>query len=334
VPTPNPLRDHFVRAARDTARAAIDKVGATEPLDVNTAAFHAGQSIEFMLRAVVASIGPGLLFVSRNGNSKANEAMVKAQLVPTLDLEWLATQKTADASAVREMVATALPSLNDHKKGLDALVRARDGATHAYSAEGDDLRAKAAVLARVGAVLLEYLGEEPRDFWGQDRLDLVNALTEEQAQATRAAVALKVHEARVRFERVTDGLNVIDRAVVLGRLESSGTPLGAAGFAKMHADCPACERRAQLWIRAEDLFWSLEELELADLDNDGVVEHVLVPQVTVDARLICAVCNLHLTATEIEAEYPDLADLTMNHLEPRVAPIDEYSTLAQPYMDH
>lgn len=328
MPIRNPLRDHLLDAARETARAAVDVVDERGRLQVSTAAVHAGMSVEFLLRAAVANVAPALLFVSRTQSPGAVlRVMVTAQQQHELDLGWVHQQRSADASAIRDAAELLIPGLMGLRDPITTLVKLRDSTVHMYSAEAADVRQAAATLGRVVTLVLSHLDADPEVFWGSERHALLDALMQEQDDAVRAEVAVRVHACSLKMQQMLARLTHSNAEYVFQQIEARGPGFVPLGWVSTIADCPACERAATVWVKGEYHFDTLNDI-IVDFDDDGTPLGALVPQAVAAAHLECPVCGLSLNDAELAAVYPYLRDAD---LAPASITVGEYTDIAVTY---
>lgn len=335
VPTPNPLRDHLISSASVTAKTALDRVSGVLLEDSTTLFLNAGMTVEFLLRAVVADMSPALLFVSRNGGDLAALAMTRAHRDTAVDKGWLLQQKSAELSFIRPIALRIVPALADHAATLTDTINRRNAAAHMYIVDGEARRVTLTGMVRVADVMLAYFGTTGDGFWGAERAALVQSLLAEGADATRADVELAIHTARLYVAEVKAGLSPAERERVLSTLEAQGSPFFPPGPSEVVRDtCPACERQAELVLRLVDDTSDFNAVELIEWSADGIPGAALIPQEPVSVQLQCPVCRLHLTFAELQAAYPNLADLTSYEVEPRRGTMSEYEDLVivnEPY---
>ncbi|WP_157543564.1 hypothetical protein [Microbacterium sp. CCH5-D1] len=328
-PARNPLRDHLIEAAAETARSVLDNVHATDRLRQSTSAIHAGMSLEFLLRAVVADLAPALVFAVRNQSEAVMRVMVSAQQKTELDLAWLHEQRSAEASTIRAAAERLIPALEALRTEIAGVVKHRDSAVHMYSAATADNRQAAATLTRVASLVLKHLGHDDKQFWASDRMDLVGALLDEHDDARRADVAVRVRACRLKAEGLAERL--ADNAeFVFQQMEAQETAIAPLGWAKEPADCPACERLGTLWVKGEHDYLDLADIEV-ELDEEGLLSGALVPQEVASVVFGCPVCGLALNNDEIGAAYPHLLDVDVD-----VSRISagEYREIVEMYLPH
>jgi hypothetical protein len=329
MPSSNPLRDHLIVSASQAAKSALDLMPGHLLHEVTSLFLHAGMTVEFLLRAVVAEVSPTLLFVSRNPDKRTATAMVRAHRDAAIDKAWLLSQKSADLSFIRPLAVEIAPALADYAADVDDIVNRRNAVAHMYIADVDARRATLTALVRVADVVLTHFDARSEGFWGSERRALVESLLAESADATRADAALAIHAARIHIEQVKAGLLPRERERVLAALEAQGSSFFPPGpSAVFHEVCPACERQAELVVKLVDDTSDFGALELIEWDDeDGVPGAVLIPQDKVSVQLQCPVCRLRLSYAELQAEFPELAMLDRYEVEPRRGSVSEYEDI-------
>lgn len=298
--------------------------------DVTGLFLNAGMATEFLLRAVVADVSPALLFVARSaGEKRTAVAMVRAHREAAVDKDWLLEQRSADLNFIRSIAVEAAPALGDYGAELDDIINRRNAVAHMYVADGGARRATLTALARVADVVMTHLGATSTEgFWGSERHALVMSLLSESADATRAEVEIAMHTARLRFEALKAGLSPAEKERVLTALEAQGSAFYPPGPVELfRVECPTCRRQAELVVRLIDDTSDLSALELVDWDDDGVPGAVLIPQDSVAVELQCPVCRLRLSYAELQASYPEIADLGSYDVQPRRGNVSEYDDL-------
>jgi hypothetical protein len=329
-PPMNAFVEHFLKASAEMARLALDDIGTDSQADAASALVRAGMSLEFALRAVVAAVSPSLLFIARSQNATMSAAMVRAHQTAHVEVEWLSAQTTTDTALVRSLAAQAVPALGDLNADVSAVFEQRNAVVHAYAVDTSQLRPVMNSLAKVVATVLPSIGMKPKRFWDKERLDLVNTLIDESAEVIRAEVAVKVRAAEIRYEELEAQLVIGDLLAMVGLMEDEGSPFIPPGRVVFRDTCPACGYRAELLVKAEDEVGNPDELELVDWE-DGAPTAVLIPQLPTAVQLQCPVCRLALTYAELQAVYPELADLAVYEVEPRRGTIQEYDEILWPY---
>lgn len=315
----HPLTAHFLHGASAVGRKAIDSVISGETSEVADALIRAGVSLELMLRALVCSVSPGFVLTHASDEKRA-EAMMKLQLSEVLDVEWLLSQRSAPYFFVRTAAMTRAPLLAPLQLVMDAVIEARNAASHMYLARPSTLREHVTTLGRVGEIVLKELGIDADLYWEQPRRDFLLSLSEENASAVRKSVAAKLADASNQLQRRMDGLSEAEQIAVVRMLESQNLPFSFVGMSVYTTECPACRSKAEVWVESAD--YSVDSPEPAGFDREGIPTGFLVPQMAVAAQLNCPVCTLHLTAEEISYAFPDLVDLW--EVEPRVMSLEEY----------
>ena len=289
-------------------------------------------ALEFLLRAVVTDVSPALLFVPRGlGDKKAHIAMMRAHRDVAVDVSWLISQKSAELSFVRPLAAEALPGLADYSAQIEAVINRRNAVVHMWAADIEALRETITSLTRITTVVLGHLDVKQKRFWGEERLALIDTLLDEDVEAVRAEVQLKLRSAELHVQDLVGMLTESDADAVLRRIEAAGNPFVAPGRVIVHEMCPACGYQAELWLRATDLIENPDDLELTDYDSDNVPTAVLIPQIASAVQLECPVCFLALTNAELDALYPSISGLDSYVLEPRKGSIQEYDEILWPY---
>lgn len=320
---PNAFQDHLVKASAEMARLALDDISVTSRAEAASTIVRAGMAVEFLLRAIVANVSPTLLFMGRN-QAKATAAMIRAHQSAHVEVEWLAAQTSSDTALVRSLAIQALPALDDFDSHIGAVLDNRNAVVHVYAVGMATLRPAVISLARVVAVALPRLDVKPKKFWGRERLALINALIDESLETVRAEVAVKIRDAQIRFAELAAQLAHGDMMAVTLLMESEGNALVPPNRVIFRRDCPACEYSAEMFVRVEDEVHDLDNIELAEWRND-VPTVALIPQLALAVQLQCPVCRLALSYAELEAVYPELADLTGYELQPRRGSFDEYN---------
>lgn len=315
----HPLTTHFLHGARVSGRIAIDTAISGENSEMADALMRAGVSLELMLRALVCSVSPGFLLTHASDEKRA-EAMMKLQMSEVLDVEWLASQRSAPYVFVRSAAMTRAPLLAPLQLVMDAVIEARNAASHMFLARPSTLRGHVTTLGRASEIVLGELGIDGDEYWEQPRRAFLLSLSEENASAVQKSVAAKLADALIKFQRRLDGLSEGEQSAVKRVLESQKLPFSFVGMSVYTTKCPACKCEAEVWVQTAD--YSVESPEPVDFDSDGIPTGFLVPQVAVAAQLSCPVCTLHLTAEEISYAYPELVDLW--EVEPRVMSLEEY----------
>lgn len=298
--------------------------------EVTALFLNAGMTVEFLLRAVVADVSPALLFVTRvSGEKRVAIATIRAHRDAAIDEAWLLSQKSADLNFIRSLAAEIAPALADFADDIEDITNRRNAVAHMYIADVDARRATLTALVRVSDVVLTYLGVRSDGFWGSERRAIVESLLAESADATRADAALAIHAARLHIEQVKAGLLPRERERVLAALEEQGSAFFPPGPAEVFREtCPACERQAELIVRLVDDTSDFGALELIEWDDEtGTPGAVLIPQEKVAVQLQCPVCRLHLSYSELQAEYPALASLDRYDVLPRRGSVLEYEDL-------
>lgn len=328
----NPLRDHLVSAASETARSALDGFDTRESRAALTVFLETGLALEFLLRSVVANVSPTLLFAPRAlGDRKAYAAMMRAHRDAVVDATWLIAQKSAEMSFVRALAAEALPGLADYSAQIDLVMGRRNAVAHMWIGDVSHLRPTLTSFVRIAGLIHEHLAVTPERFWGRERLSLVNTLVDESVETVRADVELKLRSAHLHVRNLVGSLTEEEASAVLRRIEGAGNPFVAPNCAVVRCECPACGYQAELWVRAVDLIEDPDDLELVDADENNVPTAVLIPQEATAVRLECPVCFLSLTNAELDALYPEISDLESFDLEPRKGTIQEYDEILWPY---
>lgn len=325
MPRSTALRNHLLVAAREAARPALDGMTAQPRHEVNTTFINAGMAVEFLLRATVANVAPSLLFIPRNAfDKKFASAMVRVHSDPMPEPSWLVERRSADIGVVRQIAAEALPALLAHKVGIDGILNRRNAAAHMWVAEPSALRSTVGAFVRVTAVILEHLGADPVRFWG-DRHSLATSLLAEEENLVRIDVQLQVRAAQQRVAQLHAGLDLEEAERVISTIEANGSPFVPPGpTALFEVECPACARRAELFVRTSDDLGDLDALDPVEWDDEGIPGAVMFPQEKLGAMLQCPVCRLRLSYPELQAAFPDIADLNQYDVEPRRGTVDEY----------
>jgi len=330
VAKPNAFQEHFMKASAEMARLALDDIGVESQAEVASALVRAGMSLEFALRAVVAGVSPALLFISRSQSASMSAAMIRAHRTARVETAWLSTQTSSDTALVRTLAARALPGLTDFSTDIASVFEQRNAVIHAYAVDVSALRRTITSLARVIAVILPGQEVKPKRFWGTERMPLVKVLIDESAEQVRAEVAVKIRAATMRYDELEAQLVPADAVAVIGLMEDEGSAFYPPGRIIFRDTCPACRYRAEMLVSVEDDIDNPDDLELVDL-QDGVPTSVLIPQIPTGVQLQCPVCHLALSQAELEAVYPELADLDLYDLEPRKGTIQEYDAILWPY---
>lgn len=322
------MRNHLLVAARESARPALDKMAAEERHEVAMAFVNAGMAVEFLLRAVVADLAPSLLFIPKNAyDRKFAPAMVRSHRDSMDDMSWVVEGKSSEFEMVRKVATEAVPILTARATEIDTLMNRRNAAVHMYAAEASALRVTMTTLVHIVAAVVTHLGADLERFWG-DRLSLVNSLVEESENLMRVEVELQVRAAQQRVAHLRAGLAVDEAARVIATLESNGCTFVPPGPSEQFAaECPACSRQAEVFVRVADDLSYLDALQPVDYDDDGVPGAVLIPQEAVGVMLQCPVCLLRLSTPELQAAFPDIADLTQYELEARRGTTQEYDEI-------
>lgn len=328
--THHPLAVHLLEGARVTGRNAIDTAISNERSEVADALIKAGMSLELMLKALVCSVSPGLL-LTHSSDEKRAEAMMKLQMSEVLDIEWLASQRSASYFFVRAAAMTRAPLLAPLQLVMDAVIDARNAASHMYLARPSTLREHVTTLGRVCEIVLQELGIDGDLYWEQPRREFLLSLSEANASAVRMSVAAKLADASNRLQRRMNGLSEAQQTAVVTVLENQNFTFNYLGMSVYTTECPACHHKAEVWVESAD--YSIDSAEPAGFDSDGIPIGFLVPQVAVAAQLKCPVCTLHLTSEEISYAYPELVD--MWEVEPRIMSLEEYEdNIREPDLDY
>lgn len=328
MPRSTALRNHLLIAAREAARPVLDGMAAQHRHEVATTFIHAGMAAEFLLRAIVANVAPSLLFIPRNAfDKKFASAMVRVHSDPLPEAEWLVERRSADIGVIRQIAAEALPALVAHRVEIDDILNRRNAAAHMWVAEQPALRSTVGAFVRMAAVVLEHLGADPLRFWG-DRHSLATSLLEEEQNLVRIDVQLQVRAAQQRVAQLRAGLDLEEAERVISTIEANGSPFVPPGpTTPFDVECPACTRRAELFVRTSDDLSDLGALDPVDWDDEGIPAAVMFPQQKLGAMLQCPVCRLRLSYPELQAAFPDMADLAHYDVQPRRGTTDEYDEI-------
>ncbi|MEV4775218.1 hypothetical protein [Microbacterium sp. LWH12-1.2] len=322
------FKKHLVRASSEMARLALDSINASERGEVASASVRTGMAMEFLLRAVVASVSPALLFAPRNARATTPAAMVQALRAERIDVEWLSVQVSSEMSFVRGLAAEIVPALAEFSGDIESVVKRRDAVVHMYAVNASGLRSAVTSLARVAAVVLPHLKATAEQFWEEERVALVDALINERAEAVRADVALKIRDAELFVAQLRANLSGEDAAAIMALLESEGSDFYPPGPSQVfRATCPACEYEAELIVRVQDEIERIGDLELGGRDENAAPTAVLIPQVPTSVSLQCPVCRLRLSQVELSDSQPHLADPLDYEVGPRRAHIREYEEM-------
>jgi hypothetical protein len=328
MPRSTALRNHLLVGARESARAALDGMTAQSAHDVAITFVNTGMALEFMLRAAVARLAPSLLFVPRNVfDKKYAAAMVRSHTDPTTDVSWLLSEKSVDIALVRRVAAKVCPPLDAFEVEIEDILNRRNAAVHMWAADSAALRGTVSSLVRVAATVVDHLGIDPARFWG-DRQSLAESLLFEEQNAVRVEVEIQVREAQRRVEQLRAGLDLEEAERVISTIERNGSPFVPPGPTEpFHTECPSCTRRAEVYVRVADDLSDLDAVRPVGWDDDGVPTAVTIPREALAVMLQCPVCRLRLNYPELQAAFPELADLTTYEIEPREGTLSEYDEI-------
>ena len=264
----------FYDGARDFAQTALVAHHAQQHRRV---ALDAGTSLEYLLKACLASRSPALLTELRNEGNFSSLLRLLG-IAEDKTPRQVRTVSLRDALTRVKMFVKSSASEPD----LGTLVNMRDGTVHAAQDDEIEERLLVAFVQHADA-LLEDLGRDRTAFWDV-QLAVVDALLSDASDKIAHRVEVKLAQALANFERQYGGsppemLRLV-RSLANPRILDDDQAL---------ADCPACESPG-VAAGEHDVEWSYED------DGSPIGTVWFIP-----GRFECHVCGLQLDWADLEA---------------------------------
>lgn len=313
----NALRDHLVAAARQAAYPVIDASARDDVVDVWMVIVQAGMAAEFVLRAVVADLSPGLLFLTSTKHAETIAAL-RSNEPPTQMLD----ARSIPAREVTALASAAHPTIRAVQSEAATVASLRDSVVHMFAFEPSDQHRAVEGLLRVVDAAAPCIGLSADDFWGEERSALAKELRQRDDEATLYIVARKIRAATLTYESLRRSMTEPQFEELLQTRQKQLPMIRVGEYIEVH-DCPACTHPVMVIRRTTDLSpHTVDGIELDDWGPDGVPRTALFPQIVIHQQMTCTICGLSLSGDELARAIP--ATDNPWDVEPRRAPIEEY----------
>jgi hypothetical protein len=221
-----PAADELYASAARFAQSALD---AHHRRDHQRVALDAGTALEHLTKACLAKRSPALLAELKTGPNNWPSLLLLCGYPEGKPRQL----RTVGLREALDRVKTFVSSVEVTPEDLTLLINLRDGVVHV--ALDDEVEERLLVaFAQQAKATLEDMKKSSESFWGDRRLDVVEALLADASDKVAHRVQVKLKNAEVAFDERYGELPVGLRSRV------TSLTLGCDSSREIHIDCPAC----------------------------------------------------------------------------------------------
>lgn len=284
------LPEFLLDGAQHHARRALRLKDSSDPFDALDAAISAGLAVEWLAKACVAKVDPGLLVKHPTRGVNGAITVLHLRGLSVGPASWDGRISTIDVTTAVDLAKTLHPGLAAASTAVREVADLRNDAVHLSLVDPERLAMAVTTMVRYVDAALPVLGVLVPFFWiSLAEVQTAEEITQARTEELQRSVDDKVAKARQWYEGLAGSLSGEQLRLLVRGLERQleDHEGGAGGYVER---CPACGRYG--WLRIE------EDYDVEPL-GDGQFNYFKIGEWV--AGFDCPVCRLTLDPEEAVA---------------------------------